>query len=181
MDKIVKSFFSKEEKVIFRYLHPKDVKDWRLYYNSLIDEGAFTTHKTKMTEKMANEWIEKHLGRIKRKAEACLVVEINSKVVGYAEIDIEESKEALRLIGDLGMGLRKEARGRGIGEKLLRAVITEAKKVLHIKIVELDAFADNLPAVNLYKKCGFELAYTLKKAAVFHGKRLNRIHMVKYL
>ncbi|MEK7562723.1 MAG: GNAT family N-acetyltransferase [Patescibacteria group bacterium] len=178
-NKVVKRFESNGEVVIFRYMEPKDENDLRSYFNSLVDERSFTTHEY-WTKKRMQEWMKLHLDKIKKKTEVRLVVEIKGQVVGHAKIDIEE-KPALRFIGDLGIGLRKEARRRGIGEKLLRVVITEAKRVMRIKVVVLDAFAKNIPAVNLYKKFGFKTAHILKKVRIFHGKFYDQIHMVKYV
>ena len=55
-----------------------------------------------------------------------LAVEINGKIVGLAQVG-KEKTEAESHVASFGIGLIKEARGRGIGKELLNAVIAEAK------------------------------------------------------
>jgi ribosomal protein S18 acetylase RimI-like enzyme len=58
-------------------------------------------------------------------------------------------------IGQVGITLRKEARGRGLGEKLLKEVLKQGIKKFKFKIIILEVLSKNKIAQNLYKKLGF--------------------------
>jgi RimJ/RimL family protein N-acetyltransferase len=63
------------------------------------------------------------------------------------------------------MGLLPEFRGRGFGLRLIEATLAAAR-CLGLVRVELSVHADNLPAIALYKRVGFEQE-GIKKNAVF--------------
>ena len=58
-------------------------------------------------------------------------------------------------IPELGMAVIPESRGKGVGKKLLKALITEAKKQ-NVKALSLSV-AKNNPATRLYKENDFEI------------------------
>ncbi len=55
----------------------------------------------------------------------------------------------------LGMGIEAGHRGRGIGTDLLRAVLDWARAQPSLAWVDLGVFAENAPALALYRKLGF--------------------------
>jgi ribosomal protein S18 acetylase RimI-like enzyme len=63
-----------------------------------------------------------------------------------------------------GMCVDKKVRKQGIGKKLIDAFSDIAKKK-GAKYVKLNAFENNIPAISLYKKEGFEeySVYYMKK------------------
>jgi GNAT superfamily N-acetyltransferase len=54
---------------------------------------------------------------------------------------------------ELGIGVRAEARRHGVGEALLRALLTEARQ-LGVRRISLSVEKDN-PAIRLYRRVGF--------------------------
>jgi ribosomal protein S18 acetylase RimI-like enzyme len=74
------------------------------------------------------------------------------------------------------MGILPAYRRQGIGEALLRACIAKAK-VKGITRIELEARADNVPAIRLYEKLGF-VHETLKRNAMrFDGVYFDSVQM----
>ncbi len=69
----------------------------------------------------------------------------------------------------------------GIGEILAKKVLELAKKELKIKIVILDVFENNIPAINLYKKLGFKIYGKLPKGMKYKGRYVTKICMYKEL
>ena len=71
------------------------------------------------------------------------------------------SLEARREPGNLsdnvscGVAIAKDFRGFGLGEKMLRMLISLAKEKLQPKNIYLTVIADNKPAIALYNKVGF--------------------------
>jgi ribosomal protein S18 acetylase RimI-like enzyme len=78
---------------------------------------------------------------------------VNGQVVGFCDIMPNPAK-GFTHVGRLGMGVRSEWRRQGIGRKLLDACLELARKA-GIEKVELEVFADNLGAMQLYQSFGF--------------------------
>jgi len=74
-------------------------------------------------------------------------------VVGWCDI-IPHRYEGLSHVGELGMGVVKEYRRQGIGKALLLITI-EAARRFGLEKVELEVFASNVEAIDLYRKVGF--------------------------
>ncbi len=99
----------------------------------------------------------------------------DGKVVGWCDI-LRIHFPGFEHCGRLGMGIIKEFRGQGIGKMVLEKVIAEARKRGLIKI-ELEVFASNLPAVNLYKKFGFQFEGQRMKARFLDGN-FDDLHLM---
>lgn len=60
-----------------------------------------------------------------------------------------------RHVGDLGMGVRDDWQGQGVGTALLRAAIGLADGWLQLRRLELQVYADNVAGIALYSGHGF--------------------------
>lgn len=89
------------------------------------------------------------------------------EIVGWCDI-FGHWAHALKHVGTLGMGVRADARGRGLGEALLRATLAHAEAQGICRVV-LEARADNLPAIRLYEKVGFQHEGLRRCALRFDG------------
>ena len=76
------------------------------------------------------------------------------RVVGWCDL-IRSDRPAMRHGGMLGVGLLREARGQGLGARLITSVITAAH-VAGVVRVGLHVRADNARAIRLYEKLGFQ-------------------------
>ena len=90
------------------------------------------------------------------------------RLVGWADF-IPPEKESLRHAASLGMAVVKEYRGQGIGQALLTAV-TEAALAFGFTRLELEVFANNISAIALYEKHGFEVEGLKRKARFVDGE-----------
>jgi putative acetyltransferase len=83
------------------------------------------------------------------------VVEVDGEVVAcggvYAQ-DLPRSRHAV----SLGMSVMRPFQGRGLGERLMLALLETAERWLGAERIELIVFTDNTRAVRLYEKHGFE-------------------------
>lgn len=84
-----------------------------------------------------------------------LLAEVNGKVVGFTGFR-NNPRKRLAHNGMLGISVRQEFRGRGVGEALLSALLEWARANPLIDKVSLAVFADNVPAIALYRKLGFK-------------------------
>lgn len=97
------------------------------------------------------------------------------RVVGWC--DITRGKlEGFRHAGGLGMGILKEYRGQGIGERLARATLHQARSV-GLERVQLDVYASNGPAIKLYEKLGFQVEGFHRQARKLDGQYDDLITM----
>lgn len=77
-----------------------------------------------------------------------------------------------------GMAVHEDYAGRGIGKQLVRALITEARRIPALKQISLSLTRDNEAAELLYRSCGFE-AYGLEPRATFvDGAYYDKLMMV---
>ena len=100
--------------------------------------------------------------------EYMLVAEVEGEVVGT--IGLQVSGAARRShSGSIGMGVRDDWQGKGVGTAMMQAVIDLADKWLNLKRLELEVYTDNEPALKLYKTFGFEIEGTLRMFAFRDG------------
>lgn len=76
-----------------------------------------------------------------------------------------EPRPKVRHIGHvIGMMVRPEVRGTGLGAALLDACIAEARRAQGLELLTLSVTAGNLPALRLYERAGFVRYGTLARA-----------------
>ncbi len=92
------------------------------------------------------------LGNIRSNAPAFVAV-ADGVVVGWCDV-LAKPRAALAHSGVLGMGVRRQYRGRGMGGALMRATLEAARK-RSLTRVELSVRADNERAKQLYERMGF--------------------------
>ena len=82
-----------------------------------------------------------------------LVVIVGDAVVGWCDIT-PASFEGMTHVGRLGMGVKADHRGQGIGKGLLKAALTRAFGQ-GLERVEIEVFRSNDSAIRLYEAHGF--------------------------
>ena len=157
----------------------KKAKEFQEHINSLIEEEAMILLDQKQTLKEEQEWLKNELKNIKRKIQVMLIAQDGNKIVGISEIKLKRGKESH--VGELGISVRKEYRGRGLGKKLMAEILKSAKKELKpkIKIVRLSVFPENKIAQNLYKKFGFKKVAVIPKQLQHQKELVDEIVMIK--
>lgn len=110
---------------------------------------------------------------------ACLVAEVDGKVIGSAAIMCRNKSPRRRHVGEIGMAVDREWARKGVGSALLKALIDMGEKWLNLSRIELTVFVDNQAAISLYKKFGFEVEGTHKNYAFRDGKYADCHSMAK--
>lgn len=100
------------------------------------------------------------------------------QLVGWCDILPAHSNEAIRHVGVLGMGLMPAYRGRGLGERLLRAALDAAGDFGFTR-VQLGVFAGNARAVALYRKVGFVEEGVRRGYLLIDGVLIDEIMMAR--
>ena len=83
-----------------------------------------------------------------------LVACAGDEVVGQLGLYVSTNPRR-RHVGELGMGVRDDWQGRGVGTALLAAAIDVADRWLQLRRLELQVYADNVAGIALYARHGF--------------------------
>jgi putative acetyltransferase len=142
--------------------------------NSLVRDKAFISVQKRQTKQQTRKFLQSRLRWIRNAEAVSLVAEINGCVVGSASIRRDEKRLK---VGHLGISVIKRAQGRGIGTTLMLALMKEARAVLKIGAVELQAYAANHPAIAVYKKCGFVQTDRKRRFSLHYGVWRDRVYM----
>lgn len=109
--------------------------------------------------------------------EHLLVAEVEGKVVG--SVSLSRRRDRLAHVAGLGMAVHDDYQSRGIGTALMRAALDLADNWLNIRRVELDVYTDNLTAIRMYEKFGFETEGIRKGLAFREGDYVDAYHMAR--
>jgi ribosomal protein S18 acetylase RimI-like enzyme len=102
-------------------------------------------------------------------AKAAHFVALNgAEVVGWCDT-ARKLRPTLRHSAILGMGVARSYRGRGIGLRLMEAVLADAKQKGFTR-VELMVRLDNEPAKKLYEKAGFSVEGLCRRYMLVDGE-----------
>lgn len=126
----------------------------RIFDSNLIDTHEVPEEQKKKIEK-----------RIKSRKGIFLVAVEDENIVGLIDGYIIDSIYYKEKVGYLDhVCVDKKHRNKGIGTKLIEE-FTKKMKTKNVAYLKLNAFENNTPAVNLYKKLGFEeySIYYMKK------------------
>jgi putative acetyltransferase len=107
-----------------------------------------------------------------------LVAAMNDEVVGVIGLHTS-SRPRVNHRGEIGMMVRDDWHGKGVGTAMMRAVIDLADKWLNLARIELTVFTDNQSAIALYRKFGFEIEGTHRKYAFRDGEFVDAYAMAR--
>jgi L-phenylalanine/L-methionine N-acetyltransferase len=119
--------------------------------------------------------------RISEKPESlyALVACADGEVVGDLGLETYPTRWRRRHVGEIGMAVRDDWQGRGIGTALMEAALDLADNWLNLTRIELEVYTDNTAAVALYKKFGFEIEGTHRCFAFRGGKFVDAYSMAR--
>lgn len=108
-----------------------------------------------------------------------LVAVIDGEIVGSADIERgRHSKD--RHTANLGIALRRDSRGVGLGTAMMRTMIDWARSV-GIRKLTLGVFSSNVRAVALYRRFGFTPEGRLKGQVILRRKPVDELLMALWL
>lgn len=141
--------------VIFREPRAEDAASLRRFINSVIGEDlSGIVMDKKFTLKEERTWLRTVLKDIREGNAMMLLVESDGKILGNCHASRRPMKHSHRAM--IGIALMKEARGKGIGEAVMRATIELVEtRMQGVESIDLSTFGYNKRAQKLYKKLGF--------------------------
>jgi L-phenylalanine/L-methionine N-acetyltransferase len=108
-----------------------------------------------------------------------LVATIAGDVVGNLGLHAASKSPRRRHVGNVGMSVRDDRQGRGVGTALLRAAIELSDGWLNYQRLELSVYTDNLAALHLYRKFGFAIEGTCRAYAFRNGTYVDAYQMAR--
>ena len=107
-----------------------------------------------------------------------LVACVDEEVVGQLGLETF-TRPRRRHVGEIGMAVRDDRQGKGVGTALMEAALDLADNWLNLTRVELRVYVDNAPAIALYKKFGFEIEGTHHRFAFRNGEYVDSYSMAR--
>lgn len=108
-----------------------------------------------------------------------LVACVDGEVVAQLGLQTYPNRPRRRHVGEMGMMVRDDWQGKGIGTALTQAAIDLAEKWLNLERLELQVYTDNAHAIHLYEKFGFAIEGTLVRYAFRDGQYVDVYAMAR--
>jgi L-phenylalanine/L-methionine N-acetyltransferase len=156
----------REAGITIRRAEPADFEQvWRIY----IEPQAYAG--TLQLPFPAKELWRKRLAEFPE-SDFMLVACVGDEIAGNAGLHAVRQQRRAHAM-NLGLAVREEYAGRGVGSALLEAIVGIADGWLPVTRLELTVYADNAPAIALYRKFGFEIEGTHKAYALRDGRYVD--------
>jgi phosphinothricin acetyltransferase len=136
-------------------------------YNQGIEDRVATFETESRSAEDQWAWLQAIAGRY-----PAVVAEIDGQIVGWAGAGPYRDRECYRGIGEFSMYVRRDWRGRGVGDLLVAALITEAEQLGLWKLLSR-IFPFNAASRALCRKHGFREVGMYEKHARLHGRWLD--------
>lgn len=124
--------------------------------------------------------VEKRREKLERQAADTfeLVAELRDRVVGCLGLHLESASRR-RHCGSIGMAVRDDFQGQGIGSALMHAAMNLADNWLGLHRIELSVYTDNVQAIHLYEKFAFAVEGTARQYALRGGVYVDAYMMAR--
>lgn len=110
-----------------------------------------------------------------------LVADVDGTVVGYAYAGQYRTRPAYRHSVESSVYVSAATRGRGIGRKLLEALVTSCEDKEWAQIVAVIGNSENHRSIQLHAASGFQLTGTLKAVGFKLGQWVDTVIMQRSL
>ncbi|UJP34729.1 GNAT family N-acetyltransferase [Aeromonas veronii] len=108
-------------------------------------------------------------------------LEQSGVVALVAEVDglLVESNPRRKHVACIGMGVRDDWAGKGVGSALMAAALDLADNWLNLHRIELTVYTDNEAAQALYRKFGFTEEGLARDYALRQGRYVDALYMAR--
>src|SRR5205085_6868958 len=144
-------------------IEPRTARDWPAAREIYL-EGIRTGNAT--FEKTAPDWEKWDAGHLP----SCRwVARIGDDLLGWAALSPVSGRCVYAGVAEVSVYVAERARGKGIGLKLLTALV-EAAEQAGIWTLQAGIFPENVASVEIHKRCGFRIVGTREKIGCMDGR-----------
>ena len=144
-------------------------------YNQGIRDRVATLETEERTPEERTQWLGARGPR-----HPVLVAEADGGVVGWASLNVFNARRAYDHVADLSLYVEREWRGRGVGRRLLDALVARAIELGYHKLV-LAAFPWNAAGMRAYGRAGFREVGIYREQGRLDGRWVDTVVMEKIL
>jgi len=132
--------------------------------SSIYEEGITTGMATFETEVPDwTTWNRKYMDSCR------IVATITDAIVGFAVLSKVSNREVYKGVAEVSVYVKNEYQGKGIGETLLKQLITESE-THGFWTLQAGIFSENIWSINLHTKCDFRVVGVREKIGKLNGK-----------
>jgi L-amino acid N-acyltransferase YncA len=144
-------------------------------YNQGIVDRIATLETEERTPEERRAWLDARDSR-----HPVIVAVADGQMVGFGSLNVFNPRKAYDHVADFSIYIERSWRGKGVGSRLLQALIQRARQIGYHKLV-LSAFPFNEGGVALYKKFGFQVVGIYKEQGLLDGRWVDTIIMERLL
>jgi len=158
------------------------MKDWRAFKKIRLDAlmnnpESFGSSYEEEANKEDKKWKEKF-----KDTNRIVFIAFNHKLpIGVALVSYESAERFKHLAHMYSVYIKKEFRGKGISNLLIKSIMLSIKRRKNIKKIKLNVVKQQIQAINLYKKFGFKIIGELKKEMKIKNKYYDEYLMERLL
>jgi phosphinothricin acetyltransferase len=164
-----------EPALTVREATPADAPAICRIYNQGIQDRVATLETEERTPEERAAWLAARGPR-----HPVIVVEAAGAVVGWGSLNVFNPRRAYDHVADFSLYVERAWRGRGVGGRLLDALVTRARSLGYHKLV-LSAFPWNEAGMAVYRRAGFREVGIYREQGQLDGKWVDTIVMEKIL
>lgn len=167
------------ENIQIRGLKQEDVTEMLSFINEISKEETYIRLQgEQLTMDEEVRYVDDFIRRIGEGSAVKLLAFNGKTLIGVSDVYLKDKIE--KHIGVFGITIKKEWRGKGVGQELMKKTLFEAtQKIKGLKIIELGVFANNPIAKKMYEKMGFVEYGRLPKGIKHRGEFVDHLYMYK--
>ena len=143
-------------------IRPLLPSDWETVREIYL-EGIATGHATFETE--APDWTKWDSSHV---AGCRIVAEIDGAVIAWAALAPVSTRPVYRGVGEVSVYVAERARGKGIGEELLRALVEQSEQN-GFWTLQAGVFPENSVSIHIHEQCGFRIVGRRERIGCMNG------------
>lgn len=137
-------------------------------YNEAVLNTTATFDLEPINIDQIKQQIKEHVGKY-----IFLIEQKQQQVLGYASLSLYRPRKAFSQTLELSIYVRPEQKGKGIGSKLMEALLDHAKEQPQIHSIVSLITGDNKASIKLHEKYGFSYCGKLQEVGYKFGKDLD--------
>ena len=154
----------------------ENVREFQLFINTLTREGTYLLVDKPVTFKEEKKWLKDQIQAQKKGEQIYIKALANDHLIGdcFARPGFGRNRGNI----NLGIAIKKQWRGKGLGNIMLKELILLSEKKWHPKNVFMHVVSSNKNALSLYESLGFRKIARLPQWFEYYGKYLDEIVLI---